>query len=522
MDGRLSNVLRFSVEDIRIPAEFAGYPTVILEVLLELALTYSDDESLNIELNDFPPPGQLVDIAKRLGLDTSFSDGVAEALVGRMFGVSLVGTYEELEEKRRALEEATRAAQDVDAALSEAAGGVLRADPPQPTGGGIFAPVERVRSFLDRCLVPAIRSFPDFGGCVRNHETDDFAREYLDAWRDAARDIQSISSLNGSAGLWQTAKRTMAGYFRDIVVNHVVGGVLKTARMGFRLDDPLARECVWDYCSDANGTLHPSRNAARKSDGLLSELGRKTTFDQDDWEAWEGVTEQFLDENKGTRDQRDALSELEVIAEDQARSFERIEDTGESYFSGEADPENANKEPDGHDPTGGSKVCKVRGDSSRFAALVSTGSDCPTDVVFTEVSLDALISSHEAMGYLLFGETKIWRRGMQDFGFPPVGRAAGWDCELLSEPAIDQAYDNAVNGITIPNEFTFVLLCPYDDDDTESFCESKCACPDPASSGYPSLCEYKVDPPAHGPTCRNPELTCNVEPCGSYFSLPVC
>ena len=101
LDGRLSNVLHFSVEDVRLPADLAGYPTTILEGLLEFAFTYSDDESLNSELDDFPPPGQLVNIAKRLDLDTSFTDALSEALLGRLFGVSVLEAFEELEEEKR-------------------------------------------------------------------------------------------------------------------------------------------------------------------------------------------------------------------------------------------------------------------------------------------------------------------------------------------------------------------------------------------------------------------------------------
>ena len=301
-------------------------------------------------------------------------------------------------------------------------------------------------------------------------------------------------------------------------MNHIVGGALKLTLAEFRSDSPIARDCARDYCSDADGALHPSWHAAEKSYESLRDLSEKTTFDQDDWEAWEDVTEQFLAENGDTRDQRDALSELEAIAEDQARDFKEIEDAGESYFLGEdgaTDPEDENggpgttdpEEEDNTDPGGptdGSKVCTVRGDRSRFAAWASNGSSaCPNDVVVTEVSLDVLISSHQAAGYLLFGETKTWRLGMRDYGFPAVGRAAGWDCELLVEPA----FDNAVNGIPSPDEFTVVHLCPYGDDDTGSFCESQCSCPDPDPSGY-TLCRYEVDPPPTYRYCRDPESTC--------------
>ena len=87
MDGRLSNVLRFSIEDIALPADLPGYPTVLLEVILKSIYITADDPLLSVEGASIQP-GLLVASAQELGLDVTFSDAQAAAMLRSMFGIT--------------------------------------------------------------------------------------------------------------------------------------------------------------------------------------------------------------------------------------------------------------------------------------------------------------------------------------------------------------------------------------------------------------------------------------------------
>ena len=87
MDGRLSNILRFSIEDIDLPADLPGYPTVLLEVILKSIYITADDPLLSVEGASIQP-GLLVASARELGLDVTFSDAQAAAMLQSMFGIT--------------------------------------------------------------------------------------------------------------------------------------------------------------------------------------------------------------------------------------------------------------------------------------------------------------------------------------------------------------------------------------------------------------------------------------------------
>ena len=535
LDGRLSNVLQFFVNEIEVPEDLAGYPIAILDTLLHLTFTYSDDEVLNNEVNKLPPPGRLADLSQRLRLDTSFTDALAEALLGRLFGVSVVDAFEEFEKDKQAavppycdpppaVEIAVMATDGTssdpedpvecepeDDAPSAGAGSShaarTAAPPPALAGGGLFSIADRFRAFFD-C---ADGEFGNFQACSKHISPGALIRGF---WETANRVAEIAGHGRGFSGNWanivvEEGEGALGAHLQDTFWNPVVGGVVKALGSVFRSSDKsFARNCPFHFCTDTSGDSRLSRRGAVETYRALRDQRVEAAKRRYEQHKQAEKMAEALAKLEGTQDPVDAFSELETISLDQAFETEEIADAGESYFTGEEE------DPGGQDPTEGSKVCTVRGDLSRFAELASSGSSaCPNDVVVTEASLDVLVSSHQAAGYLLFGETETWRLGMRDYGFPPVGRAAGWDCELLIEPA----YDNAINGLPSPAEFTAVHLCPYGDDDTEPSCESRCSCPDPDSSGY-SLCQYKVDPPPTYQSCRDPESTCiDGVPC-----LPLC
>ena len=96
-DRQISNILRFSIEDVTIPSQLSGYPTTALVVVLKSIYTSNADPLLNadglaIQL------GTTVVAARTLGLDSAFSDVQAEVLLQSLFGVSAV----DLAQTRRA------------------------------------------------------------------------------------------------------------------------------------------------------------------------------------------------------------------------------------------------------------------------------------------------------------------------------------------------------------------------------------------------------------------------------------
>ena len=88
-DGEESNILRFSIEDIAVPAHWAGHPTTVLEVVLKSLFISSDDPFLELSAPSITP-GLGVAAARTLDLDTTLSDVQAEAILQSVFGVSYV------------------------------------------------------------------------------------------------------------------------------------------------------------------------------------------------------------------------------------------------------------------------------------------------------------------------------------------------------------------------------------------------------------------------------------------------
>ena len=87
-DRALSNVLRFTIDDITIPAHLAGYPSVLLELILKSAFTHTDDPLLQLEASSIQP-ARLLMSGRELGLDTTYSDIQAAAILQSWFGLSV-------------------------------------------------------------------------------------------------------------------------------------------------------------------------------------------------------------------------------------------------------------------------------------------------------------------------------------------------------------------------------------------------------------------------------------------------
>ena len=88
-DGELSNIVHLAVDDIVVPAERAGYPSAVLDVLTKSIFLSADDPLLSIEGPSIRP-GLMVHSARRVGLDTTFSDVQAAAILRSVYGVDVL------------------------------------------------------------------------------------------------------------------------------------------------------------------------------------------------------------------------------------------------------------------------------------------------------------------------------------------------------------------------------------------------------------------------------------------------
>ena len=87
-DATLSNTLMLTLGETGVPAEFAGHPTVMMDVVLKAVYEGLDDPLLTVEAAAIEP-GRSVHSARTLGLSTAYSDAQAQAMLQSLFGVSL-------------------------------------------------------------------------------------------------------------------------------------------------------------------------------------------------------------------------------------------------------------------------------------------------------------------------------------------------------------------------------------------------------------------------------------------------
>ena len=85
-DQAQSRVIQFSIDDITLASEPAGFSTALLEVVMKSIYTSADDPLLRLAGASMQP-GAVVLSARRLGLDTTFSDVQAKAVLQYLFGM---------------------------------------------------------------------------------------------------------------------------------------------------------------------------------------------------------------------------------------------------------------------------------------------------------------------------------------------------------------------------------------------------------------------------------------------------
>ena len=85
-DQGTSNVLRFSIDEIASVAGPPGFATMVFEAILKSIYASVDDPLLNLKAASIQP-GLVTFSAARLGVDTTFSDVLAEATMQSLFGI---------------------------------------------------------------------------------------------------------------------------------------------------------------------------------------------------------------------------------------------------------------------------------------------------------------------------------------------------------------------------------------------------------------------------------------------------
>ena len=90
-DRATSNVLRYSIDDISSVAGPPGFPTMVFEAIQKSLYATVDDPLLNLEAASIQP-GLVTWSAAQLGVDTRFSDVLAEAFMQSLFGAPVTET----------------------------------------------------------------------------------------------------------------------------------------------------------------------------------------------------------------------------------------------------------------------------------------------------------------------------------------------------------------------------------------------------------------------------------------------
>ena len=181
-DATLSNTLMLTLGETDVPAEFAGLPTVMMDVVLKAVYEGLDDPLLTVEAGAIEP-GRSVRSARTLGLSTAYSDAQAQAMLQSLFGVSLGAS---------------------------GAGG--QSSSRMAASGGRTAASVRCEFFAGAGLCDAARQAFDcvgdaFSGAFSGSDRDDLARcgrilkeDFLDAFTERTEKIRSFGNiLRGAA-----------------------------------------------------------------------------------------------------------------------------------------------------------------------------------------------------------------------------------------------------------------------------------------------------------------------------------
>ena len=316
-DRALSNVLRLTIDDVTIPANRAGVPSVLLEVVLEAMYGASDDPLLALGEPSIHP-GLMFESSHRLGLDTELADVQANAILREITGLSV--------------------------ATMAAAG-------PSPTAYGNGALVgENVGCLLHQRACDAMGRMGEcIGGAIERFGTvHERANEGLhldrcvtDGILDVARGIlEAPAKVVSWGGMALTMFPKLAGKLISksalqrlsisVATNKPLADTLKTVRT---VSD--AAESARDFQRNTAGALRVTKRGLRNTYETLRGIGRSATRES---ATLIREAEREYTSRARTDTQREAMANLINGQDGMRRDVETIEAL-EDVYTGDQDPE---------------------------------------------------------------------------------------------------------------------------------------------------------------------------------------
>ena len=367
-DGALSNVLRLSIEDIRIPTDLSGFPAIMLETILKAIYSGVGDPLLEAEAASIQP-GLATKSARTLGLDLSVADVQAEAVLQALLGIqvtALVADPSSVPASSVATPTVSRAAlRDVHTSASRDAGKIFLA---------CRAALTLIGSEPKVCSAIA-----NISTCYDEVTTGGRTEGDLDALDNcsagvfdhmSSRDWKNVVPVPSPAGVLRA--KTVSNVTQHLLrklparshkaaatalshansVNAQVGRYHKLTRV---LDDPQdARPGDRHYTYDATGRRVPTKRGTRIPFDTLVALIKATTRDAP--EQTSDVQRDYRDRSLGD-EEKAAVWGIVEESDRHRREAETIEDH-EGVYTGEQDPRDAI----GNDPDDGRAVgssCKT-------------------------------------------------------------------------------------------------------------------------------------------------------------------
>ena len=476
LDGHFSNTLQFSVEEIRVSGAASWYPTTIWEIIQKATATYADDKRLNADAEDMNP-GQLVELAKRIGIESMFSDVVAEAFFGALFGVSVADIVDGL---------------DTPVFLDSAETGNAQ---PKFTAAGNY-----LNGLIIRCVIDSIANDQYIEGCTQR-----VGPEVIDAWGTTHDEITTLAAATSNMNSFvNNAAGVLAQSWVATAASKMFTGVIRNTTWIDRSNDPDAIYGQWHY-EDQGDQSVPTKRAHKENYHRLHEASGLSV------ERQEELNEALWREAEAIGAGSDLMEFYRSVERDrleQAAFHEEIKAEGLSYITG--DPDDVGPlDPPPRDPVGDtdpgndeSTLCIINATYGLIERLSDPDADCEN--LGTEQTVQGSVADvtrlYQGLGWVKLGETRVWRYGQDNLGFPPFDSG---ECEILVDPAIDNGY----RGGTVPSIVGFLLICPPDPND------------DIGGGSRPPPVRPPSDSSSGGSGgCIPPELTCHPgSPC-----LPRC
>ena len=334
-DGELSNILRFSIAEITIPANLAGYPTVLLEVILKGIYVSADDPLLNAEALSIQPGSMLVS-ARRLGLDTTFSDVQATAILQSLTGITLADMVR-ARARRSSIHASNGSATDT-GTPEEARNGQPVFHPPQSVNLDPWKPSFDCASNIHNQLLQD----------RDDHDDSCFVRS---TWQTIKGVIDNLSygilsnfAVAGRNALLKKLAQSAAikGLHR---LENWFDGIVRTTKTLRLLTDSDGSDSARDYDRGASGSPAPTKNGLKRIYESMRDFANETT------RAYPGLISRAERDYAGRHlnaGQRAAFADIVNESDRQRSDAERIV-RFEDVYIGEAEPLDAMRNDSGGD-----------------------------------------------------------------------------------------------------------------------------------------------------------------------------